>query len=93
MQIVSELKVREAVGPLVDLLESPDASIRLGAFVALLQLTRIHFDYDPNGPEEERARFDARPTVVGETLRVNGQPLTIVGVAPPMDGSGVQGWQ
>ena len=56
VQIVSELKVREAVGPLVDLLESPDASIRLGAFVALLQLTRIHFDYDPNGPEEERAR-------------------------------------
>jgi predicted permease len=29
-----------------------------------------------------RARFDASPDVIGETLIVNGQPMTIVGVAP-----------
>ncbi len=29
-----------------------------------------------------RTRFDARPDVVGETLTVNGQPMTIIGVAP-----------
>lgn len=30
-----------------------------------------------------RARFDESPAVLNETLIVNGQPLTIVGVAPP----------
>ncbi|HUE85285.1 MAG TPA: ABC transporter permease [Vicinamibacterales bacterium] len=30
-----------------------------------------------------RTRFDSNPDVVNETLIVNGQPLTIVGVAPP----------
>ncbi len=29
-----------------------------------------------------RTRFDASPDVVGETLTVNGQPMTIIGVAP-----------
>ena len=29
-----------------------------------------------------RTRFDASPDVVGETLIVNGQPMTIIGVAP-----------
>jgi putative ABC transport system permease protein len=30
-----------------------------------------------------RTRFDASPSVIGDTLTVNGQPMTIVGVAPP----------
>jgi predicted permease len=29
-----------------------------------------------------RQRFDGSPTVVGETLIVNGQPMTIIGIAP-----------
>jgi hypothetical protein len=55
-QIAGELKIMEAVEPLIDLLESHDASLRLGAFVALLHLTHVHFDYDPDAPEDLRAR-------------------------------------
>ncbi len=30
-----------------------------------------------------RERFQASPTVIGSAIRVNGQPITIIGVAPP----------
>lgn len=45
-----------------------------------------------------RARFGADPRVVGRTIRVNGQPLTVVGVAAPlqalptMDADGAGAW-
>jgi len=61
------LGLRPAEGRLLQ--QSDDMTLG-GHFVTVLS-----YDY-------WRTRFDADPTVVGQTLTVNGQPMTIVGVAP-----------
>ena len=61
------LGVQPAVGRLLQ--QSDDTTVG-GHFVTVLS-----HDY-------WRTRFDANPGVVGETLTINGQPMTIVGVAP-----------
>jgi spermidine synthase len=53
-QIANEMKIQAALEPLIRLLEDPSPMLRLGAFVALLNMTQMHFDYDPNGPETAR---------------------------------------
>jgi len=61
------LGVQPAVGRLLQ--QSDDTTVG-GHFVTVL------------GHDYWRTRFDANPGVVGETLTINGQPMTIVGVAP-----------
>lgn len=55
-QIAGELNLTEALKPLIDLLESPEPSLRLGGYVALLNLTHVHFNYDPHAELEDRQR-------------------------------------
>jgi predicted permease len=58
--------------PALGRLLSPDDDQKVGAhFVTVLSNSYW------------RTRFDANPNVLDETVIVNGQPLTIVGVAPP----------
>ncbi|MHC4943112.1 MAG: spermine/spermidine synthase domain-containing protein [Planctomycetota bacterium] len=53
-QIVNEMRIQDALEPLIRLLEDSSPVLRLGAFVALLNMTRMHFDYDPDGSEASR---------------------------------------
>jgi hypothetical protein len=55
-QIACDLRMDQALKALIDLLEDSNPAVRLGAYVALVQLTDVHFNYDPDGPPEERAR-------------------------------------
>ena len=57
-EIVCDLKITDlsVLGALIELLASEDSSLRLGAFVALVHITDIHYGFDPNGPERERKR-------------------------------------
>ena len=55
-QIACDLKVENALGPLIDLLESQDSRVRVGAFVALSQFTNMNFDFDPYSSSKDRAR-------------------------------------
>lgn len=55
-QIACDLKIEEALGPLINLLDSDDPHIRVGAYVALSQLTNLNFNFDPYGPPEARSR-------------------------------------
>ncbi|MFH1999245.1 MAG: hypothetical protein ABIK28_06170 [Planctomycetota bacterium] len=56
LQIASELKIMDALESLINLLESPDSSLRLSSFVALLNLTHVHFNYDPDADLPARNR-------------------------------------
>jgi predicted permease len=76
--------------------ESGDAMLVSGSYFSVLGLTphlgRLLAPDDDRQPgsgqavvlgyEYWRRRFGARPDVLDQTLRVNGQPMTIVGVAP-----------
>ncbi len=55
-QVVCDLKIMDALGPLIDLLESADQTVRMAAFVALVHLTDVRFGYDPNASQAKRAR-------------------------------------
>jgi len=63
----SVLSLQPALGRLI----APDDDRTFGGHFVVV-LSHAHW----------RTRFDASPDVVGETLVVNGQPMTIIGVAP-----------
>jgi len=55
-KIAGDLKIADAVKPLINRLESKDLELRCGAFLALVQATGQHFDYDPKGAAAARTK-------------------------------------
>jgi spermidine synthase len=51
---------RDAVSPLIDLLEHRSDKVRAGALVALIEITGLRFDFDPYGEDQARTGAVAR---------------------------------
>ena len=56
IRLAAELRLFDAAGGLIELLESDVTELRMSAFVALFSLSGVHFDYDPYGSAERRGR-------------------------------------
>jgi len=54
-EIAAAAGSRNAVTPLIDLLEHRSEQVRVGALVALIEITSLRFGFDPYGDEESRA--------------------------------------
>jgi len=54
-EIAATLQPSKAITPLIDLLEHRLETVRMGAFVALIEITGRELGYDPYGQETERA--------------------------------------